>query len=178
LSAVAERYAAALAEVALERKLADKVRSDLGAFMEMFLSSADLRNALESPVVSSDVKHKVIHEVAAKMGVDAAVQNFLYLIVDHRRTEMLHEIPAALQQQLNIRMGIAEAEVSSARELSGAEKQQLTAMLERRTGKKIEASFRQDKALLGGAVVRVGSTIYDGSVREQLNRLRERLETE
>ena len=81
MSAVAERYAAALAEVALERKLADKVRSDLGAFMEVFLSSADLRNALESPVVSGEVKRKVIHEVAAKMGVDAAVQNFLYLIV-------------------------------------------------------------------------------------------------
>jgi F-type H+-transporting ATPase subunit delta len=172
LSAVAERYAAALAEVALERKLADRVRSDLGAFVDVYLSSADLRNALESPVVSSDVKHGVIQEVAAKMGVDVAVKNFLYLIVDHGRTEMLHEVPAALQQQLNMRMGIAEAEVSSARELSGAERQQLTAILERRTGKKIEASFRQDKTLLGGAVVRVGTTIYDGSVREQLNRLR------
>ena len=178
MSAVVERYAAALAEVALERKLAGKVRSDLGAFVEVFLSSADLRNALGTPVVSNDVKHKVIHEVTAKMGVDVAVQNFLYLIVDHRRTEILREIPAALQQQLNMRMGIAEADVSSARELSGAEKQQLTAMLERRTGKKIEASFREDKTLLGGAVVRVGSTIYDGSVREQLNRLRERLEAE
>jgi F-type H+-transporting ATPase subunit delta len=178
LSAVAERYAAALAEVALERKLADKVKSDLGAFVELFLSSADLRNALESPVVSSDVKHKVIQEVTAKMGVDEAVRNFVYLIVDHRRTEMLREILAALYQQLNMRMGIAEAEVRSARELSGAEKQQLTAVLERRTGKKIEASFHEDKTLLGGAVVRVGSTVYDGSVREQLNRLRERLETE
>jgi F-type H+-transporting ATPase subunit delta len=178
LSAVAERYAAALAEVALERKIADKVKDDLRAFVDVYLSSADLRNAFESPVVSSEVKHKVIHEVAAKMGLDAAVQNFLYLIVDHSRTEMLHEIPAALRQQLNMRMGIADAEVSSARELSGAERQQLTTMLERRTGKKIEASFRQDKALLGGAVVRVGTTIYDGSVREQLNRLRERLEKE
>jgi F-type H+-transporting ATPase subunit delta len=178
LSAVAERYAAALAEVALERKIADKVNDNLRAFVDVYLSSADLRNALESPVVSNEVKHKVIHEVAAKMGLDAAVQNFLYLVADHSRTEMLHEIPAALQQQLNTRMGIAEAEVSSARELSGEERQQLTAMLERRTGKKIEASFLQDKALLGGAVVRVGTTIYDGSVREQLNRLRERLEKE
>jgi F-type H+-transporting ATPase subunit delta len=178
LSAVAERYAAALAEVALERKLADKAKSDLGAFVELFFSSADLRNALESPVVSSDVKHKVIQEVTAKMGADEVVRNFIYLIVDHRRTEMLREILAALYRQLNMRMGIAEAEVRSARELSGAEKQQLTAVLERRTGKKIEASFHEDKALLGGAVVRVGSTVYDGSVREQLNRLRERLETE
>ena len=178
MSAVAERYAAALAEVALERKLADKVKSDLGAFVEAFFSSGDLRNALESPVVSADVKHRVIQEVTAKMGVDGAVRNFIFLIVDHRRTEMLHEVLAALYQQLNMRLGIAEAEVRSARELSAAEKQQLTAVLERRTGKKIEASFRQDKTLLGGAVVRVGSTIYDGSVREQLNRLRERLEAE
>ena len=70
MSAVAERYAAALAEVALERKIADRVKEDLRAFVDIYLSSADLRNAMESPVVSSEVKHKVIHEVAAKMGLD------------------------------------------------------------------------------------------------------------
>jgi len=75
-------------------------------------------------------------------------------------------------------MGIAESEVSSAKELSDAERKQLTAVMERRTGKKIKARYREDKALLGGVVVRVGSTIYDGSVRERLNRLREQLETE
>ena len=178
MSAVAERYAAALAEVALERKIADKVKSDLESLVEAFYSSADLRNALESPVVNHEVKRKVVHEIAAKMGVDIAVQNFIYLIVDHRRTEMLREIVVALGQQLNLRMGIEEAEVSSAKELSASERKELTAVIERRTGKKIEARFREDKALLGGAVVRVGSTIYDGSVREQLNRLREQLETE
>ncbi len=178
MSAVAERYAAALAEVALERKIADKVKSDLEAFVELFYSSTDLRNALESPAVNREVKQRVVHEIAAKMGVDVAVQNFIYLIVDHRRTEMLDEIVVAFGQQLNSRLGIEEAEVSSAKELSAAEKKELTSVIERRTGKKIEALFREDKALLGGAVVRVGSTIYDGSVREQLNRLREQLETE
>jgi F-type H+-transporting ATPase subunit delta len=75
-------------------------------------------------------------------------------------------------------MGIAEAEVTSARGLSDAQKRELLAVLERRTGKKIEAKFREDKRLLGGAVVRVGSTVYDGSVREQLSRLRDKLEAE
>ena len=178
MSAVAERYAAALADVALERKSADKVKRDLAAFVEVFFSSADLRNCLESPAVGGEVKRRVIELVAAKMGVDEAVRNFIYLIVDHRRTEMLREILEALGQQLNARLGIAEAEVSSARALSDAEKKELTSVLERRTGKKIEAHFREDKALLGGAVVRVGSTIYDGSVREQLNRMREQLEAE
>lgn len=176
--AVAQRYAAALADVALEQKSAERVLRDLGAFVDMFFSSADLRNFLESPAVNREVKQKALEIIAAKMSVDPAVRNFVALIVDNRRTEMLREIQQAFGSELNARLGIAEAEVTSARELSGAEKKELTAALERRTGKKIEAKFQEDKALLGGAVVRVGSTIFDGSVREQLNRLREQLETE
>jgi F-type H+-transporting ATPase subunit delta len=110
--------------------------------------------------------------------LNTAVRNFIYLIVDHRRTKMLREIEAAFRSELNARLGIADADVVSARELSDAEKKDLTAALERRTGKKIEATFREDKGLLGGAVVRVGSTIYDGSVREKLERLRAQLEAE
>jgi F-type H+-transporting ATPase subunit delta len=79
---------------------------------------------------------------------------------------------------LNARMGIADAIVTSAKALSDPDRQQLTAALERRTGKKIEARFGEDGSLLGGAVARVGSTIYDGSVRERLSRLREQLEGE
>jgi F-type H+-transporting ATPase subunit delta len=112
------------------------------------------------------------------MGYDPAVRNFIYFIVDHRRTELLREIEQAFGEELNARLGIAEAQVTSARPLSPEEKQQLTAALERQTKKKIEATFQEDKSLLGGAVVRIGSTVYDGSVREQLNRLREQLETE
>jgi F-type H+-transporting ATPase subunit delta len=98
--------------------------------------------------------------------------------VRHRRTEMLAEIQVAFRQELNARLGIAEAEVTSAQVLNEQQKNELTRALEKRTGKKIEARFHEDKALLGGAVVRVGSTVYDGSVREQLARLREQLEAE
>jgi F-type H+-transporting ATPase subunit delta len=177
-SAVARRYAAALADVALEQKSADAVRGDLESFIGVFFASTDLRNTLESPGVNREAKQRVIEKIAAKMGLAPAVRNFVYLIVDHRRTEMLAEIQQAFRDELNSRLGIEEAEVTSARELSAAEKKELTTALERRTGKKIEANFQEDKALLGGAVVRLGSTIYDGSVREQLNRLREQLEAE
>ena len=176
--AVAQRYAAALADVALERKNAERVQRDLHAFGETFFSSSDFRNALESPAVNREIKNRVIEAIAAKMGLDAAVRNFIYLVVDHRRTEMLPEIQRAFRGELNLRLGIEEAEVTSARELTAAEKQELTSVLERRRGKKVEARFEQDKSLLGGAVIKMGSTIYDGSVREQLNRLREQLETE
>ncbi len=176
--ALAQRYAAALADVAMEQKNAETVRRDLAAFAEMFIASPDLRNALESPAVNEDAKEKVVVKIAERMGLGEAVRNLVHLIVRHRRTEMLQEIVEAFGEELNARLGIAEAEVTTARELSAQEKNELTAALERRTGKKIEARFVQNQALLGGAVVRVGSTVYDGSVREQLTRLREQLEGE
>ena len=178
MSAVAERYAAALADVALERKSGEAVRKDLGAFVDTFLASADLRSALESPAVDGAVKNKVISAVAAKMGLNDAVRNFICLIVDHRRTHLLHEILQVFGTELNKRLGIAEAEVTTARGLNEAEKKELLSVLQRCTGKKIEARFAEDANLLGGAVVRVGSKVYDGSVREQLARMREQLETE
>jgi F-type H+-transporting ATPase subunit delta len=164
--------------VALEQIKADQVKADLGAFVDMFYSSQDLRNILETPSVGPELKHNVIEKVSERMGLDSAVRNFIYLIVSHRRTELLREIQQVFSQELNARLGIAEASVTSAKPLSLEERVQVTAALERKTGKKIEARFEEDDSLLGGAVVRVGSTVYDGSVREQLNRLRQQLEAE
>lgn len=175
---LARRYAAALADVAVEQNDAAPVKNGLASFIQVFFESQDLRNFLESPSLDSDAKRGAIAKIAERMGLPPAVRNFLWLVVDHRRTEMLREIEAAFREELNARLGIAEAEVVSARSLKESEKRELLAALERRTGKKIEAQFREDKNLLGGALVRVGSTVYDGSVREQLARLREQLETE
>lgn len=176
--AVAQRYAAALADVVLKENLADFAKSDLAAFSDAFYSSADLRNFLESPAIGEQAKQKAIEELAGKMGLCAPVRNFVRLIVKQRRTEMVREMQAAFQAELNARLGIAEAEATSAQPLNDEQKNKLTQAIERRTGKKIEARFSEDSALLGGAVVRVGSTVYDGSVREQLTRLREQLEAD
>lgn len=176
--AVATRYAAALADVALEQNEADRVKRDFDSLVGAFLESEDLRAFIESPGVSHELKHKVIGELASRMDLVSQVRNFAFLLVDHQRTEMIREIHTAFQTELNARLGIAEAEVTSARELGDDERRKLTAALEKRTGKKIEARFSRDKTLVGGTIVRVGSTVYDGSVREQLMRLREQLETE
>jgi F-type H+-transporting ATPase subunit delta len=176
--AVATRYAAALTDVALEQNDANRVKRDLDSFVSAFAESADLRAFIESPGISHELKHKVIGELALRMDLVGAVRNFAFLVVDHHRTEMLGEIREAFQRELNARLGIAEAEVTSAREMSEEEREKLTAALERRTGKRIEARFHRNESLVGGTVVRVGSTVYDGSVREQLVRLREQLETE
>jgi F-type H+-transporting ATPase subunit delta len=179
LSAVAERYAAALADVVVERKGAPDIPEGLAQFADLLLSSADLQHALESPAVDREVKIKIVDEVAEEMKLNDAVRNFICVVVDNRRTHMLREIVELLNVELNRREDIVELDVTSARKLDEGER---TRLLEAFKGddskKKVRASFAEDETLLGGVVVRVGSTVYDGSVREQLNRLRERLESE
>src|SRR5260370_18794170 len=100
------------------------------------------------------------------------------MLADHRRTHLIPEVIAAFQQAIRQRQGVAEAEVSSAVELSAAQKKEMAATLARLTGKKIETKYAFDPALLGGAGVRIGDTIYDGSLRSRLNEMRRRLATE
>jgi F-type H+-transporting ATPase subunit delta len=109
------------------------------------------------------------------MGLTRQVRNFIAVVTDHRRLPLLSEILKRLEQELNERMGIADADVTSVRELSEPEKKLLESEVAKLTGKRVRARYRLDAALLGGAQVKVGSTIYDGSVNEQLERIREQL---
>jgi F-type H+-transporting ATPase subunit delta len=177
--AVSSRYAAALVDVALEQNSEDRVKRDLAAFADAYTTSGDLRSSLESPAVSREAKLHVIQKLAERMDLAPAVRNFLCLLVDHRRTEMLREIQEAFRVQMNARKNIAEVEVTSARALSAEERKRLIDMLKDKTNSDgIEAQFHEDQSLVGGTVVRVGSTVYDNSVRGQLNRMREQLESE
>jgi F-type H+-transporting ATPase subunit delta len=176
--AVSSRYAAALVDVALDQKNADRVKSDLAAFAEAFAHSADLRNTLESPSVGREAKLQVVQKIGAVMKLTPSVRNFLCLLVDHHRTELLFEIQEMFRVDLNARQNIAEAAVTSAHPLGADERKKLIEMLEGQTKKKIEAQFHEDESLVGGTVVRVGSTVYDSSVRAQLDRMREQLESE
>jgi F-type H+-transporting ATPase subunit delta len=106
------------------------------------------------------------------------VRNFLFVVIDHQRTQLLPEIFESLQNVLRDRQGVTEAEIFSAVGLNEAQKKEMTQTLERVTGKKVEAKFSLDPSLLGGALVRVGDTIYDGSLRNRLEGMRERLTAE
>ena len=172
------QYGNALADVALAQGAADAALKQLGDFAAAFGVSAELRNFLTSPGVPREAKHGVIEKIAARIGAGKIIRNFLFVIADHQRTPILPEIIASFQDVIRQRQGIAEAEISSASELSAAQKKRFAQTLERLTGKKIEAKYSLDPALLGGAVVRVGDTIYDGSVRSSLNEMRARLAAE
>jgi F-type H+-transporting ATPase subunit delta len=178
LKSASLQYANALADVALAQGAADTALRQLGDFAAAFGVSAELRNFLTSPGVPSGAKHDVIEKIAGRIGAGKIIRNFLFVIADHQRTHILPEIVASFQDVIRQRQGIAEAEISSAIELSAAQKKRFAQTLERLTGKKIEAKYSLDPALLGGAIVRVGDTIYDGSVRSSLNEMRVRLAAE
>ena len=106
------------------------------------------------------------------MGGSKLLRNFVAVLIDHKRIGQIGEIAEQFKRQINDRMGIADAKVSSARELTASEKKLLEQRLAAVTGKTVRATYSEDARLLGGAVVRIGSTIYDGSVRGQLERLK------
>ncbi|MBZ5701955.1 MAG: ATP synthase F1 subunit delta [Acidobacteriia bacterium] len=178
MKSAALQYANALADVALAQGAAEPLETQLTALGALYGEAGDLRNFLANPAVTSDAKHGVIEKIAARLGAGKIVRNFLFVLADHQRTQILPEVIAAFQEVVRQRQGIAQAEISSAVELSPAQKDELAKTLERLTGKKVEPVFSLDPALLGGAVVRIGSTIYDGSLRNQLDTLRARLAAE
>jgi F-type H+-transporting ATPase subunit delta len=178
LKSVTRQYATALADIAMAQSAADAVTQQLVGLGALYAESAELRNFLSSPAVAREAKHRVIEKLLARVGGSKIVRNFLFVIIDHQRTHLLPEIIAAVQQETRQREGITEAQVSSAVELSKAQKAEMEFTLERLTGKRVEAKFSLEPSLLGGAVVKLGDTVYDGSLRSQLNNLRARLSSE
>jgi len=178
LKSASLQYANALADIVLQQGAAEPTRKQLADFDAAYQQSAELRNFMASPAVSREAKHGVIEKLVARLGASRMIRNFLFVIVDNQRTHLLPEIAVSFEEVLRQRQGIAEAEVLSAVSLNDKQKTALLRNLESVTGKKIQAHYSLDPALLGGAVVRIGDTIYDGSVRNQLNRLRERLVAE
>jgi len=178
LKSASLQYANALADVVLQQGAAEPTRKQLGEFEAAYTKSAELRNFMASPAISREAKRGVVEKLVARLGASRIVRNFLFVIVDNQRTHLLPEIAASFEQVLRQRQGVAEAEVSSAVALGEAQKAALLRNLESLTGNKIQANYSLDPGLLGGAVVRIGDTIYDGSVRNQLNRLRARLTAE
>ena len=172
------QYANALADIALEQGAAEPAVQQLGDFTAAYLSSSELRNFFSSPAAGKDEKHAVAEKICVRLGTSKIVRNFLFVVIDHRRTHELPKILNTFKKVLRERQGIAEAAVFSAVALQDGRKTEITQTLERVTGKKIEAKFSLDVSLLGGALVRIGDTIYDGSLRNRLNNLREQLAAE
>jgi F-type H+-transporting ATPase subunit delta len=181
LSAVATRYASALADVVTgsgSPLRPEAAVSELRAFESALQASPELQNALISPAVPASRKRAVVGRIADALKLSRISRNFLFVLIDHRRIASLSAVIHSFELIVDERLGFARAEVSSARELTENQRAALSAELERLTGKRIRMRFAVDESLIGGAVARIGSTVYDGSVRGQLASMGRRLSAE
>jgi F-type H+-transporting ATPase subunit delta len=178
MAAVLGRYARAYAEVVVKNKLnPEKTVAEFQQMADVVNSSRELRNVLQNPAVSREQKLKLLDAIIQHIGASKMLRNFLAVLIDNRRIGNVNDLLEQFKQELDRRMGIAHAKVTSVRELSSAEKKSLEQQLATLTGKTIRATYSQDGRLLGGVLVRVGSTIYDGSVQGRLQRMRQELAT-
>jgi F-type H+-transporting ATPase subunit delta len=176
--AVANRFAQALADAVLAPGSGLEGRQaagELRAFEELVRSSPELRHVMLSPAVTNSRKRALVSRFAATLAPSRLVRNFLYVIVDRRRADLLGEIATAFETVLDERLGYVRAEVASAAPLSPAQQADLQRALSDVAGKNVRCAFSVDPELIGGVVARIGSKVYDGSVRTQLQSLGQRL---
>lgn len=171
---VARRYAQALFEEAEQRKLTEQIDADVDLIQRSMQASRELVRFFESPVISRDKKARVIQELFAER-LQPLMLRFLNLLVEKQRESTFPAVIQAYRALRDRQMGILEVQARAAHALSEPEEQKLRATLEQMTGRRVRLQVRQDAGLLGGLVVRVGDTVYDGSVRHQLAMLREQM---
>ena len=176
MASVTNTYARALADAVLgNRQDASQTLQEAQNLTRLVAGSKALREVWATPSIPATQKHAVLDAIVAKAGISRTVRNFVAVLIDHRRISFLAPIVKQFGIELNQRLGFTEAEIRSARDLSEEERRALESRVESLTGKKVRASYSRDESVLGGAMVRIGSTIYDGTVRGQLERLREKL---
>ena len=170
------QYARALAEVIFEAHLNPKeAQRQLGDFAAAWHESRELREFLLDPSFPVEQKVAVLDKLNAKLQMAQQVRNFVAVMIRNGRIYGFDEVVAEFGREVNRRLGIQEAKVTSARALDESERRELEAEIARRTGGKVEAQYAVDKSLIGGVVVQAGSTVYDGSVRGRLDRLKQEL---
>jgi F-type H+-transporting ATPase subunit delta len=175
-SALARRYARALLDIGQEEQQVRRVLSEVERSARLLDEAPSLREVLEASHVNRRDKQAVLEATVSPTGFLSVTMNFLRLLVDKRRMNLLPQILSELRRMVEELEGIERVEVISAAPLPGTQRDFLKSVLERQTGKRIELEEKLDPAVLGGMVVKVGSTVYDGSVRTQLSQMRENLQ--
>jgi F-type H+-transporting ATPase subunit delta len=176
MPAFVSRYAAAFASVVTDAKLdTAAIDRQITDFLGTWLGSAELRTFFVNPAVPAVQKVAFLDKLNARLGLQKEMRNLIAVLIDNDRIGHVAEVLAAYRRLLQEQLGIRPAEIVTARELSPEERSRLVAEVGKLAGAQIDASFKLDPAILGGTVVRIGSTVYDGSVRGRLERLRESL---
>ena len=174
MSVAGNRYARALME-ALYPEKAEAGLQQLQSFAELLSDQPEAGRFLENPAMAGDRRRRMLKEISDALGFDRRLANFVNILADRNRLQILDEIIREYQRLMDERLGIVRAHVTAARALDPAEHRELASKLQEMTGKQVRMEVAVDPSLIGGVIAQVGSTVYDGSVRQQLQAFRNRL---
>ncbi len=172
---IAKRYAKALVQLAEEKKIIDKTKTDLAAFVEAVESLPALQKLFASPVFTPDNKKAVIKELAGKLGMQAVTQRFVEHLAETGRIRHIKDVNEAFLEILAERTNRALARLTTAVAVKPADLADIKKKLEALTGKQVDIDAKVDATLIGGAKAQIGSTIYDGTIKNQLAKMRSQL---
>jgi len=176
MAGIAAPYARAFADVVFEAHLnAQDVQRQLDNFLAAWWESDDLREVFLDPSFPDDQKIGILDKLNERLGMGQQARNFFAVLIQHDRLNVLDEVLVEYRREVNRRLGISEVHITSARPLEADERHGIEQKVAALTGTQVQAMYHEDKSLLGGVVVRVGSTVYDGSVKGRLDRLKEQL---
>jgi F-type H+-transporting ATPase subunit delta len=172
---IARRYATALADVVLASGKAPAAKTELAAWSMMLSANGDLTDLFSNPTVLHSSKEKVLEELIKKTQPSPTTSNFVRVLLQNGRLSDLREINDRFAAVLDERSNLVSAEIMSARELPATERAAFVSNLEKLTGKQVHVNYTVREEIIGGTVTRIGSTVYDGSVKTKLENLREQL---
>jgi F-type H+-transporting ATPase subunit delta len=172
---IAKRYAKALAQLAEEKKIVDKTRDDLAAFVGAVDALPALQKLLASPVFTPENKKAVIRELSAKMGLQSTTQRFVEHLAETGRIRYVKDVHEAFLEILAERLNRASVRLTSAAKISPGDLAEMKKKLEALTGKQVDIDAKVDASLIGGAKAQIGSVVYDGTIKNQLNKMRNQL---
>jgi F-type H+-transporting ATPase subunit delta len=175
LTTIANRYANALADVITSRNEVEQVSSELNGFVQLTRDNRELHEVFSSPAIALERKRGVLTELLSRLNYQQTTNNFLQLLLANYRLHHLAEILTSLAEELDKRRGVVSAEVVTARPLNDADRQVLLENLRVAIGREIRPQFSTDPEIIGGVVARVGSLIYDGSIKTRLNQMKQQL---
>ena len=169
---VARRYATALADVVVKTGETNSVKTELKTWEQMIASNDHLFEAFNNPSITQENKEKVLESLIEKTQPTKTTANFLRTLLRNSRLTEIREINERFDSVLDERSGIVSAQITSARPISGSEKAELETNLNKLTGKKISPNYIVDESIIGGIITRIGSTVYDGSIKTKLEELK------
>ncbi|MDQ3321910.1 MAG: ATP synthase F1 subunit delta [Acidobacteriota bacterium] len=172
---VARRYASALADVVTKTGDTNNVQTELRQWEAMMSSGNDLSEVFSNPSIPQASKEKVLESLIARANPSKTTANFLRILGRNNRLTDISRINEKFASVLEERSGVTSARITSARPLSEAQKSEIQMSLEQMTGKRISPTFATDETIIGGVVTRIGSTVYDGSVKTQLENLKQQM---